>query len=220
MKLYTFHQSGSAHRVRIALALKNIEYDPVFVKGGRGSQELCSPAYRQINPQGVVPVLIDDECVLTQSLPIIEYLDETHPMPPLLPEQASARARVRALAQLVASDIQPLISARVLEYIDRDLLLPPERQQAWVLHWILHGLQTFETLVAGHPDTGACSHGDNPTLADVCLIPQIGTARRYGCDLSGLPTIMRIYENCTAQTAFRQAAPANQPDAPRHAQSQ
>lgn len=215
MKLYTFHQSGSAHRVRIALALKNIGYEPVFVQGGRGSQALRSPAYRAINPQGVIPSLVDGDRVLTQSLPIIEYLEETQPLPPLLPATAFGRARVRALAQLVASDIQPLISARVLDYIEHDLLLPHERQQDWLRHWILYGLRAFEVLVAGHPDTGAFCHGDQPTLADVCLIPQIRTARRYACELSGLPTITRIDEHCMTLAAFRQAAPENQPDAPR-----
>ncbi|GAC1424732.1 MAG: maleylacetoacetate isomerase [Burkholderiaceae bacterium] len=215
MKLYTFYQSGSAHRVRIALALKDVEYEPVYVQGGRGSQELRSPAFRQINPQGAVPVLVDGGCVLTQSIPIIEYLDETHPLPPLLPVTAPERARVRALAQLVASDIQPLIAARVLEYARQELLLPSERQQDWVKHWILHGLKSFESLVAGHPETGTCCHGNRPTLADVCLIPQIGTARRFACDLSSLPTITRIHDHCMMLTAFRLAAPENQPDAQR-----
>ena len=214
MKLYTFHQSGSAHRVRIALNLKGIDYEPVFVQGGRGSAELRSPAYLEVNPQGVVPALVDRGHVLTQSLPIIEYLEETHPAPPLLPAPAHERARVRALAQLVASDIQPLISARVIGYLDGDLQLLPERQQGWLEHWIGNGLRTFETLLAKQPKTGLCCHGDEPTLADIFLIPQVHTAIRFSCDLSGLPSVRRIHAHCSALPAFSRAAPQNQPDAP------
>lgn len=215
MKLYTFHQSGSAYRVRIALNLKGIDYEPIFIQGGRGSQELRSPAYLQVNPQGAVPALVDGGRVFTQSLPIIEYLDEICPVPPLLPAAPTERERVRALAQLVVSDIHPLITARVIDYLDSALRLPRERQQDWLRHWMLQGLHAFEILLAEHAETGLYCHGDEPTLADICLIPQVYTARRFACDLSGLPTIQRIYGHCLTHPAFHQAAPENQPDAPR-----
>lgn len=215
MQLYTFHQSGSAYRVRIALNLKKIDYDPVCVQGGRGSAELRSVAYREINPQGVVPTLVDGGRIFTQSMAIIEYLEERCPAPPLLPAEAGAREHVRALAQLVVSDIHPLITARVMDYLDSVLQLRPAQQQDWLLHWNLRGLRAFEALLAGHSATGRYCHGDEPTLADVCLIPQVFTARRFGCDLSSLPTIQRIYDHCVAHPAFRRAAPENQPDAPR-----
>lgn len=215
MKLYTFHQSGSAYRVRIALNLKGIAYEPVFVRGGRGSQELRSATYLQVNPQGVVPVLIDGGRVFTQSMAIIEYLEEICPDPPVLPADPEGRARVRALAQLVVSDIHPLITARVIDYLDSELHLPHEQQQDWLSYWNLHGLKVLETLLASHPRTGLFCHGDKPTLADVCLVPQVYTALRFGCDLSSLPMIQRIYDSCLTHEAFRRAAPENQPDAPK-----
>lgn len=162
-----------------------------------------------------MPALIDGGRVLTQSLPIIEYLDEVCPIPPVLPAAPAERARVRALAQLVASDIHPLVTVRVIDYLDSKLLLPSEQQQDWLRHWILHGLRAFETLLAGHPETGLYCHGDAPTLADICLIPQMHTARRFACDLTNLPTIERICNQCLAHPAFSLAAPENQPDAPR-----
>lgn len=214
MKFYTFYQSGSAYRVRIALNLKGVDYEAVFVRGGQGSEELRSPAYRAVNPQGVVPTLVDGERVLMQSLPIIEYLEEICTTPLLLPVHPADRQRVRALAQLVVSDIQPLIAARVIDYLANDLLLPRERQQAWLRHWNLSGLRTLELLLAGNSRTGFYCHGDAPTLADVCLIPQVFTARRFGCDLFTFPTIVRIYDHCMAHPAFDRAAPPNQPDVP------
>jgi maleylpyruvate isomerase len=214
VKLYTFHQSGSAYRVRIALNLKRIDYEPIFVRGGPGSQELRSAGYLRVNPQGVVPALEHDGRILTQSTSIIEYLEEIVPTPSLLPGRPSDRARVRALAQLVVSDIHPLITARVTEFLAGELELPRERQQHWLRHWHLRGLRALETLLAGHPDTGRYCHGDQPTLADVCLVPQMYTARRMNCDLSGLPTIQRIDAECSTHPAFQRAAPEHQADAP------
>lgn len=215
MKLYTFYQSGSAYRVRIALNLKGIDYEPIFVRGGQGSQELRLPAYLQTNPQGVVPTLDHDGRVFMQSLPIIEYLEEIYPAPPLLPIEVADRQRVRALAQLVVSDIHPLITARVIDYLESRIVLTRERQQDWLRHWNLSGLRTLEVLLAEDSRTGLYCHGDEPTLADVCLIPQVHTARRFNCDLSNLPTIERIYDCCLAHPAFRRAAPENQLDAQR-----
>ena len=214
MKLYTFHQSGSAYRVRIALNLKGIDYEPVFVRGGRGSQDLRSSDYLRLNPQGVVPTLVDEARILTQSMAIIEYLEEIRPDPPLLPADPGGRARVRALAQLVASDIHPLITARVIDYLDTELRLPRERQQDWLRDWNMRGLRAFEASLADGPENGRYSHGDRPTLADVCLIPQVYTARRFGCDLSSLPSVQRIYDHCLSHPAFHRAAPESQPDAP------
>lgn len=213
MKLHTFFQSGSAYRVRIALNLKRIDYEPVFVRGGRGSQELRSPAYLQVNPQGVVPTLEHEGRLFAQSLPIMEYLEERFPTPSILPVEASDRERVRALAQLVVSDIHPLATARVIGYMERELALSSEQQQAWLRHWNLSGLRTFEALLAQDSRTGTCCHGDEPTLADICLIPQVRMARRLGCDVSDLPTIERIDAHCLAHPAFQRAAPENQPDA-------
>lgn len=214
MKLYTFYQSGSAYRVRIALNLKGIDYEPIFIRGGRGSQELQAPAYLEVNPQGVVPTLVDDGRVLTQSMPIIEYLEEVCPTPPLLPVKAADRERARALAQLVVSDIHPLMTARVIDYLANELALSMEQQQGWLRHWNLRGLRALEALLAAHPETGRYCHGDEPTLADICLVPQVYTARRFGCDLSGLPTVQRIDDACARHPAFQRAAPENQPDAP------
>lgn len=143
-----------------------------------------------------------------------EYLEEVVPLPSLLPATPAGRARVRALAQLVTSDIHPLMTARVVDYLDRELSLQQERQQQWLQYWLLQGLRTLETSLAGNPETGLYCHGDEPTLADVCLVPQIHTARRFACGLSGLPTIERIFEHCMRHPAFRLAAPDNQPDAP------
>lgn len=213
MKLYTFFQSGSAYRVRIALNLKHIDYEPIFVRGGQGSQELRSPPYLQVNPQGVVPTLEHEGRLFAQSLPIMEYLEERFPTPSILPVAASDRERVRALAQLVVSDIHPLATARVIGYMERELALTSEQQQAWLRHWNLSGLRTFEVLLAHDSRTGTCCHGDEPTLADICLIPQVRMARRLGCDLSDLPTIERIDNHCHAHPAFQRAAPENQPDA-------
>lgn len=215
MKLYTFHQSGSAYRVRIALELKGIDYEPIFVRGGPGSQELRSAEYLRVNPQGVVPALEHDGRIFTQSISIIEYLEEIFPARSLLPGTAADRARVRALAQLVVSDIHPLITARVTEFLAGELELPRERQQHWLSYWHLRGLRALEALLAGHHETGRYCHGDQPTLADVCLVPQVYTARRMNCDLSGLPTIQRIDAECSTHPAFKRAAPENQPDAPK-----
>lgn len=214
MKLYTFYLSSSAYRVCIALNLKGIDYEPIFIRGGQDPGELRLPAYLKVNPQGVVPALVDGGRVLMQSTPIIEYLEEIFPRLPLLPADAADRERVRALAQLVVSDIHPLTTARVINYLKNAMRLPEDLQQEWLSHWNLSGLRTLEVLLAEDPRTGLYCHGDEPTLADVCLIPQVYTARRFGCDLSTLPKILRIYDHCMAHPAFQRAAPLNQPDAP------
>ena len=215
MRLYTYFRSSAAYRVRIALNLKNIDYDSKFVHLTRRGGEQFDPDYRSLNPQAQVPSLVDDEEdeVFTQSLAIIEYLDEVFPEPALLPEDPIGRARVRALAQIVACDIHPLNNLRVLAYLVRALGQGEEDRLRWYRHWMGRGLDAIEDLLSDNPDTGTFCHGDQPTLADICLVPQVYNARRYDCDLTFYPTIVRIDAVCAKIPAFRDAAPDNQPDA-------
>lgn len=217
MKLFTFWQSGSCYRVRIVLNLKNVAYEPVFVRGGRGSQDLRKPEYLKLNPQGIVPTLVDGDRVFVQSTAMMEYLEETRPDPALLPKDPADRARVRALAQTVVSDIHPLITARVIEHLEGTLGLDEERRTTWLRHWNERGLRALEKMLTDDARTGSYCHGERPTLADACLIPHVFTATRFGCDLTPFATINRIYAHCLKHSAFQQAAPANQPDAPKNA---
>lgn len=212
MKLYTYFRSSAAYRVRIALNLKGLLWEAVAVHLLRGEEN--APAYRRISPLGTVPTLItDDGQALTQSLAIIEYLEETHPQPPLLPADPLGRARVRALALTIACDIHPLNNLRVLNYLTQRLGADEEEKRAWYRHWVTEGLAALEKLLTAHPATGSFCHGDAPTLADCCLVPQVFNARRFDCPLDEFPTIRRIVENCEALPAFAAAAPANQADA-------
>jgi maleylacetoacetate isomerase len=161
----------------------------------------------------LVPALIDGESVLIQSLATIEYLDEKYPNLPLLPNTAEARARVRALSQIIACEIHPLGNLRVLQHLARELKQDEPAVQAWFNHWIALGFEAFERLIAGHRETGKFCHGDQPTLADICLVPQVFNARRYDLDLKPYPTLMRIFESCMALPAFDRAQPSKQPDA-------
>lgn len=170
--------------------------------------------YLDVNPQGLVPALVTDEgTVLTQSLAIIEYLDEAFPSPPLLPGHAIGRARVRAIAQAIACDIHPLDNLRVLRYLVHTLGVETAQKDAWYAYWIDVGLESLERSLSRDPATGAFCHGDLPTLADICLVPQLANARRVGMDLSPYPTLVRIESKCRALPAFADAAPANQADA-------
>jgi maleylacetoacetate isomerase len=209
--LFGYARSSAAFRVRIALNLKNLDHVHESLNLRAGGQ--LTPSYLNINPQGLVPALIDGDAVLTQSLAIIEYLDETRPAPPLMPATPVERARVRALALVVASDLHPLNNLRVLDYLTRDLGLDEDRKLRWYRHWIARGLTAFEALVDGHPATGAFCHGDGPTLADICLVPQIFNAQRFQCPLDSYPTMMRIFDACMTLPAFDRAQPAQQPDA-------
>ncbi|MCL1961550.1 MAG: maleylacetoacetate isomerase [Desulfovibrionaceae bacterium] len=210
MKLYNFFRSSAAFRVRIALNLKGLAYDCVPVHLAKGEQK--QPAFAAIAPQGLIPVLeLDDGRRLTQSMAIIEYLDETHPQPALLPADAPGRARVRALAQIVACDIHPLDNLRVLKYLSRELKADEDARNGWYRHWVRLGLQAYEAQLASQP--GVFSHGDAPTLADCCLAPQIFNARRYECDLSGLPRVMAAFDACMSLSAFQRAQPSACPDA-------
>ena len=213
MKLYGFFRSSAAYRVRIALNLKGLDYETVPVHLSRGGGEQFAPAYRNLNPQSLVPVLEDSGLALTQSLAIIEYLEETRPSPPLLPATPAARARVRALALAVACEIHPLNNTRVLNYLTGPLGASSETRNTWYHHWIALGLQALETRLANERETGKFCHGDAPGLADCCLVPQLANARRFKCDVAPYPTLLRVEASCQALDAFQRAAPDRQPDA-------
>ncbi|ANN77148.1 maleylacetoacetate isomerase [Bordetella flabilis] len=213
MQLYSYFRSSAAYRVRIALNLKGLPYDtrPVHLLKDGGQHFL--PDYTRLNPLALIPTLVDGPAVLTQSLAIIEYLEETHPIPPLLPATPIARARVRALALSIACDIHPLNNLRVLRYLKRELDIPDEARDTWYRHWIQTGLLALEKMLAASPETGTYCHGGTPSLADICLVPQLFNARRLKCDLDAMPTLVRIDAACRALPAFEHAAPENQPDA-------
>ncbi|MBL8444470.1 MAG: maleylacetoacetate isomerase [Zoogloeaceae bacterium] len=213
MRLYTYFRSSAAYRVRVALNLKGLAWEAVPVHLLRGGGEHHQPDYLALNPNGLVPALDDDGLLLTQSLAIIEYLDETHPEPALLPGDAAARARIRAIAQTIACDIHPINNLRVLRYLTRELGATEAQKTAWYRHWTELGLAAVESMLTNDTRTGVFCHGDSPTLADCCLVPQVFNARRFACDLSAMPTLLRIVERCEAMEAFRLAAPEHQSDA-------
>jgi maleylacetoacetate isomerase/maleylpyruvate isomerase len=210
MKLYTYFRSSAAFRVRIALNLKGLAYEPAFVHLPRGEHR--APAYGAVNPQALLPTLEDGGRLLTQSLAILEYLEETHPAPPLLPKDPFERARVRSLAMLVACEIHPVNNLRVLQHLKRALGQSEEQVNAWYRHWIGDGLAKLEADLA-RPGTGTYCHGNLPTLADCCLVPQVFNAQRYQCDTKPYPTVMRVFSACMKLDAFDRAQPAKQPDA-------
>ena len=212
MKLYNTYISSASYRVRIALALKGLKYEFISVNPFKGDN--LKPEYLAVNPQGVVPTLIDGRHTLTQSLAIVEYLEETHPDPPLLPADPVERARTRALALAPACDMHPINTPRVRRYLADDLGLDGETTAAWGGHWNGLGFGALEALLADSPHTGRFCHGDAPTLADVCLVPQLFVARVVKTDVSPYPTLLRIEEACLALPEFRAAMPENQPDAP------
>jgi maleylpyruvate isomerase len=214
MKLYGYYHSSAAFRVRIALNLKGLAYDSAPVHLLRGGGEQLTAEFAALNPQKLVPVLIDAGRPLTQSLAIIEYLDETHPQPPLLPSAPEARARVRGLALAVACDIHPLNNLRVLRYLKRELEIGDDGRDGWTRHWIALGLGAIEKLLDADEATATFCHGEAPTIADICLVPQIFNAKRVDCDLEPYPTVMRVFDACMTLDAFAQARPESQPDAP------
>ena len=213
MQLYSYFRSSAAYRVRIALNLKGLSYEYVPVHLLKDGGQQLAPAYRKVNPNALVPTLVDGDLTLGQSLAIIEYLDETHPEPALLPSDAAGRARVRAIALTLACDIHPLNNLRVLKYLKHDLKVDEAAKNGWYRHWIDVGLGGLEQMLAGSDEAGRFCHGDTPTLADLCLVPQMFNARRFGCDLSAFPTLVRIDAACQELKAFQDAAPERQPDA-------
>lgn len=212
LTLHGYFRSSAAWRVRIALNLKGSDHAHAFRHLRKGEQS--APDFVAMNPQGMVPALeVAGHGVLTQSLAIIEWLEETQPGPKLLPGDAWGRVRVRALAQIVACDIHPIQNLRVLQYLKRQLGQEQPAIDAFARRWIESGLAALETRLAGEPETGRFCHGDAPGLADLCLVPQLGNARRFGVELSSWPTILRIEAACLALAPFQRAAPEAQPDA-------
>lgn len=211
MRLYTYFRSSAAFRVRIALAYKGVPYTALPVHLLKEGGQQLQPAYLAINPQGQLPALETGEGdVLTQSLAILEYLEEVHPHPALLPADPVARAKVRAMALAIACDIHPVNNLAVLKHLRGPLALEEAAVTAWIHHWMARGFTALERMVA--PDGPYC-WGEQPTLADLCLVPQMFNARRFGLDLAPYPRLVAIDAACMALPAFQMAAPANQPDA-------
>jgi maleylacetoacetate isomerase/maleylpyruvate isomerase len=213
IRLYSYFRSSASFRVRIALNLKGLDYEYVPVHLTRGGGAQFAPEFRKLSPAALVPALEEDGHSFTQSLAIIEYLEETHPQPPLLPADAAGRARVRALALSIACEIHPLNNLRVLNYLTKTLGVSEDARNAWYRHWVETGLAAVEAMLATDARTGRFCHGDAPGLADCCLVPQIFNARRFDCRLDHVPTVMRVVDECMKLPAFERAAPAAQPDA-------
>ena len=210
MKLYNFFRSSASFRVRIALELKGLGYDYVPVHLAKGEHK--QPDYAAVSPSALVPTLeLDSGDRLGQSMAIIEYLDETHPEPALLPRDPLGRARVRALAQLVSCDIHPLNNLRVLKYLVRELKVPEEAKNSWYRHWVREGLLAYERELALLP-AASYSYGDTPTLADCCLVPQVFNGQRFDTDFSGMPRTMAAFDACMRLPAFQRAQPSCCPD--------
>jgi len=209
MKLYSYFRSSASFRVRIALALKGLSYDYVSVHLAKGQQ--LQEEFTAVNADALVPVLEVDGLRLTQSMAIIEYLDEKYPQPCLLPADAFGRCRVRSLSQSIACEIHPLNNLRVLKYLTGTLKLDEDSKNTWYHHWVRSGLEAFEKQLQ-HPATGRFCHGDHVSMADCVLVPQIFNANRFKVDLSGLDRTMQIFEACMALPAFQAAQPSACPD--------
>jgi maleylacetoacetate isomerase/maleylpyruvate isomerase len=210
MKLYNYFRSSASFRVRIALELKGLSYEYLSVHLARGDHKL--PEYAAVSPSGLVPLLVlDDGRKLSQSMAIIEYLDEMHPTPALLPRNPMTRAQVRALSQLIACEIHPLNNLRVLKYLTRELKVDEDAKNTWYRHWVRDGLEAFERELAQLPASRFCV-GDTPTLVDCCLVPQIFNGQRFQVDFSGLSRTMAAFEACMALPAFQKAQPSACPD--------
>jgi maleylacetoacetate isomerase len=214
MKYYGFWRSLAACRVRIALALKGVKAEEISVNLMQGEQ--LKPEYRAVNAQAVVPALVlDDGSTLFESMAIIEYLDETHPKPPLLPKDPQGRARVRALAQIVACDGHPLIVPRIRNYLEKELNIDEAARTRWCQHWINEALKFVEAHLSREKETGRYCHGDAVSLADICVVTQVFGARFFNCDTAAVPTVMRIFNECMKLEAFDKSHPLKQPGAPK-----
>ncbi len=213
MKLYSFFRSSASYRVRIALNFKGLNYEQIPIHLRRAGGEQFSNTYKAVNPQALVPTLEDNGRVLTQSLAIMEYLEECYPKPPLLPADPADRALVRSMALIVACEIHPIQNLRVLVYLKDSLQQSDDALNRWARHWIDLGLSALEQSVASSPKPGKFCFGNTPTLADICLVPQLANARRFGCDLSVYSKLLQIETACNALAAFADAAPEKQPDA-------
>ena len=213
MKLYSYFRSSAAYRVRIALNLKGLAYEYAPIHLLRDGGEQLKPDYRGLNPDGIVPTFIEGDNVLTQSLAIIEYMVETHPEPPLLPGRPLDRAFVRSVALQIACEIHPVDNLRVLKYLKHTLKVGDEAKDAWYRHWLESGFESLEKRLANDARVGKLCFGDTPTLADLCLVPQVFNAQRFNLDMSRYPTIERIANHAGQIDAFARAAPGQQPDA-------
>lgn len=209
MELFNYFRSSASFRVRIALALKGLAYDYRSVHLPKNEQ--IGEAYAAQSASRLVPLLKDGDITLSQSLAIIEYLDETHPLPPLLPADALGKARVRAMAYDIACEIHPLNNLRVLRYLVSDMKVSEDDKNRWYRHWVESGLATVERQLAD-PRTGRFCHGDAPTLADICLVPQIFNAQRFDCQLDHVPQVMKVFDACMALPAFDSSQPSKCPD--------
>jgi maleylacetoacetate isomerase len=211
MKLYTFFRSSASYRVRIALNLKGLDYEQIPIHLRRGEQ--ISSSYKAINPQALVPTLEENGRLVTQSLAIIEYLEERNPQPPLLPRDPADRATVRSMALAIACEVHPLQNLRVLNYLRGELRHGEEEANRWARYWISLGLEALERSIVSLAKRGDFCFGETPTLADIFLVPQLSNAKRFGCDLTPFPTLVQIEAKCLKLPAFVNAAPENQPDA-------
>jgi maleylpyruvate isomerase len=213
MKLYTFFRSSASYRARIALNLKGLDYEQIPIHLRRGGGEQFSATYKAINPQALVPALEDQGRTVTQSLAIIEYLEERYPKPPLLPADPADRAWVRSMALIIACEVHPIQNLRVLNYLKNEHKQSDDAVNNWARHWINLGLSALDQMVLRGAQPAKFCAGDVPSVADICLVPQLANARRFGCDLSRFPTLLRIESHCAALPAFANAAPEKQPDA-------
>jgi maleylpyruvate isomerase len=213
MKLYTFFRSSASYRVRIALNLKGLDYEQAPIHLRRGGGEQLKPAYTAINPQALVPALEDNGHVFSQSLAIIEYLEERYPKPPLLPSDAAERAIVRSMALLIACEVHPIQNLRVLNHLKSDHKQSDDDTIRWARHWINLGLSALEKMIVSLSKQDKFCFGDTPTMADLCLVPQLANARRFGIDLPEYPKLLAIEAACMSLPAFANAAPERQPDA-------
>ncbi len=211
MKIYGYFRSSAAFRLRIAMNLKGLSYDHNLINLQAGDH--LRDSFRLINPQGRVPALDIEGDILTQSLAIIEYLEEVYPAPALLPQDALGKAKVRGVAGLIACDIHPLNNLAVLNYLRDQLEADDESRIAWYRHWVKEGFDGLEKILSANIETGKFCFGDSPTVADICLVPQVVNAQRFNCDLDCYPTISHIFEECIGLKEFSDAHPSNQPEA-------